>query len=75
MAAIQPELASGESVVWAAQPKVGVISHKEDSYLVPLSLLWGGFAIFWEGAASGIWGLSRDTAHLSSLCCGEFRSC
>jgi hypothetical protein len=56
MVAVQPELASGESVVWAGQPRPSVIFHKEDIYLIPFSLLWGGFAIFWEAGVSGIWG-------------------
>lgn len=54
--AVQPELASGESIAWAGQPKPGVIFHKEDAFLVPFSLLWGGFAVFWEAAVSGFWG-------------------
>jgi hypothetical protein len=56
MAMIQPELTSGESIVWAGQPNTGVIFHKEDLFLTPFSLLWGGFAIFWEAGVSGFWG-------------------
>jgi hypothetical protein len=56
--AIQPELTSGESLLWAGQPNSGVIFHKEDLFLIPFSLLWGGFAIFWEGAVAGYWGSS-----------------
>jgi hypothetical protein len=56
MVAVQPELTSGESIVWAGQPKPGVILHKEDVFLVPFSLLWGGFAIFWEASVLGLWG-------------------
>jgi len=58
LAAIQPELTSGESVLWAGQPNTRVIFHKEDLFLIPFSLLWGGFAIFWEGAVAGYWGSS-----------------
>jgi hypothetical protein len=45
---IQPELLTGESVLWTGQPSTAVIFHKEDAMLVPFSLFWGGFAIFWE---------------------------
>jgi hypothetical protein len=56
--AIQPELVPGEALVWAGQPKISVIFHQEDALLIPVSLLWGGFAIFWEAGVSGIWGTS-----------------
>jgi hypothetical protein len=58
LAAIQPELTSGESVLWAGQSDTRVIFHKEDLFLIPFSLLWGGFAILWEGAVAGYWGSS-----------------
>jgi len=60
--AIQSELLSGESFVWAGQPEPSVIFHKEDAYLIPFSFLWGGFAIFWEGSVAGLWGV-RDNHH------------
>jgi hypothetical protein len=50
--AIQPELTSGESILWAAQPNTSGIFHREDLYLIPFSLLWGGFALS-EGIQSG----------------------
>ena len=56
VAAVQPELLSGESIVWAGQSKTSVVFHKEDLFLIPFSLLWGGFAIFWEAGVSGYWG-------------------
>lgn len=54
MAAILPELLSGESIVWAGQPNPRVVFHKEDATLIPFSLLWGGFAIFWEIGVMGL---------------------
>src|SRR6267154_5798658 len=61
LAAIQPELTSGESILWAGQPNTRVIFHKEDLFLIPFSLLWGGFAIFWEGAGGGVLGFFWHT--------------
>ncbi len=61
-AAIQSELLSGESFVWAGQPQPSIIFHKEDTYLIPFSFLWGGLAIFWEGNVAGLWGV-RDNHH------------
>src|SRR5690348_3638393 len=56
-AAIQPELLSGETILWAAQPDPSSLFGREDIFLIPFSLLWGGFAIFWEAGVLGLWGL------------------
>jgi len=53
---LQPELLSGESVLWAGRPNPNVVFHSDDWYMIPFSLLWGGFAIFWEAGVLGYWG-------------------
>ena len=56
---LQREMLSSESVYWAGMPNPGVIFHSDDWAVVPFSLLWGGFAIFWEAGVLGYWRNSR----------------
>jgi hypothetical protein len=43
-----PVLRPGEQLRWVGQPDPQVRFAPADVYLVPFSLLWCGFAIFWE---------------------------
>jgi hypothetical protein len=59
---VQSELLNGESIQWAGMPNPRVIFHADDWYLIPFSLLWGGFSIFWESGVLGYWGKGSKSA-------------
>ena len=42
------ELLEGEKILWSGKPEEGILFKKADIFLIPFSLLWGGFTIFWE---------------------------
>ena len=39
---------SDETVRWTGEPPTGLLWRTTDFALVPFSLMWGGFALFWE---------------------------
>jgi hypothetical protein len=41
-------LLSGEKIVWTGRPREGVLIGPMDAFLIPFSLVWGGFALFWN---------------------------
>ena len=47
-AALQPHLLPGESILWTGRPDPRRLLSSADWYIVPFTLMWGGFAIVWE---------------------------
>ena len=46
-------LLPGERIIWSGQPSRGLMFAANDVFMVPFSLAWCGFAIFWEVTALG----------------------
>jgi hypothetical protein len=47
---ISPELGSDETLLWSGMPGQGLMLVPNDLFMIPFSLMWGGFAIFWEAS-------------------------
>lgn len=45
---IERELFSNETLLWTGTPPRGLVLRQSDAILIPFSILWCGFAIFWE---------------------------
>jgi len=51
---LQPFMQSDENILWTGHPDRSRIFSSNDLVIVPFSLVWGGFAIFWMAGASSV---------------------
>lgn len=45
---VQSELTRDERLIWSGQPVSGIRFQPEDLFMIPFSIMWAGFAFFWE---------------------------
>ena len=52
----KPYLAAGEHILWYGKPSEGNLITRNDFLLIPFSIVWCGFAVFWtvSAASSGV---------------------
>jgi len=46
------KLAADEQILWAGRPRQGIVLSGQDAFLLPFSLVWCGFVVFWFVLAS-----------------------
>ena len=45
---VERDLMPGETIVWSGRPGRGIRFQLTDFFMIPFSIFWAGFAVFWE---------------------------
>ena len=45
----RPYITPGEAILWKGKPGKGHLLTGQDVFMIPFSIIWCGFAFFWEG--------------------------
>lgn len=45
---LRVELGLGERLLWAGRPPSGLLLRPVDAFLIPFSVLWSAFIVYWE---------------------------
>lgn len=45
---LKHHLGADEHLLWVGKPKQGIVFRTSDIFVIPFTLLWFGFALFWE---------------------------
>lgn len=53
-ALFQSDLLKDEKIMWSGRPEVSADFTKADIFLIPFSLVWGGFILVWFGSVISI---------------------
>jgi hypothetical protein len=59
---IRDQLDRGEQILWEGPPEQGLMLRAADIFLIPFSLLWSGFVLFWNAGVFGLIGENHEKA-------------
>jgi hypothetical protein len=45
---LDAQLSAGEQLLWWGEPRRGIVFRAADAYLIPFSIIWTAFAVFWQ---------------------------
>ena len=48
---LHQEVQPGASLLWSGKPTRGLCLDRSDLLTIPFSVMWGGFALFWNALA------------------------